>query len=231
MVAWTVPPGRLSRSERRAATPAFSSARGSIASSGPPGAITAATSKLSAGFSASISSVGRMPICTPSTPSGKTMVLRIGMTGSWSGCAGPAALRVMCSEDPVVEMGGGARQLLPDRRAIRREEPALLDDPAAGDHHIRHVLPRGRVHPTGNDVRVAVPVHERLEPRVRSVDGNQVRGRALGDRAELALDSERVGAVAGGGAKDLLGGHGVRAVAELLHEAELAHLEEQVVRV
>ena len=50
----------------------------------PPGAITTTTTRPGSGLAASISSVVGMPIWTPITPIGYTVVLRRGRTGSTS---------------------------------------------------------------------------------------------------------------------------------------------------
>src|SRR5690606_18248827 len=231
MVACTVPPGRFSRSEMRTATPTLARAWGSMGSSGPPGAMTAAARSTSAGFAASISRVWRIPICMPMTAEGKAIVLRSGITGRRSGSGVLERFGVIGSEYPVIEGLGGAGELGPGLVRIRREQPPMTDDPPTRDHDVRHILAGRGVDEIRRYVRVVGAMHQGLDARVRRVHQDEIRGETLGDLPELAIRAERAGPAARGDAQDLLRGHGVRAVPQFLDQSELAHFQEQVIAV
>src|SRR5688572_29994535 len=170
-VAWTVPPGILSRSDMRPSTATFSSALGWIGSSGPPGATTTLTNNPSCGYRVSISSVLGIPICTPITPSGYTTVLRSGTSGTSTG-----AFTLRCIIRPSMQVQNACRVLVEDaslcllgkaqRRnccrveldRFRHRRPVGPEDVFGRlTHHIRKVIEQPPGHEPGH-----VDVHVRL---------------------------------------------------------------------
>src|SRR5688500_13638806 len=137
-VTCTEPPGRLSRSDMRAMTPILFSDRASIGSSGAPGASTSATRMCRSACASSTSRLYGAPIWSPSTAVGKTIVLRSGITGSWSGTTVSGDIHPLGSLDQLLGCAGKVRS---DAVDVARHQPALPHHPSSFHHHVRNVPP------------------------------------------------------------------------------------------